>query len=92
MVLTASDTDVIKTWVGLGLGVGIIASMAFEPKRDTQLRRIDASHLFEASTTRIGIRKNAYLRGYVFAFIELFAPHLHKEQIQQAMGRSEEEE
>ncbi|MEN9455203.1 MAG: hypothetical protein RL210_722 [Pseudomonadota bacterium] len=92
VVLTAIDTDVIKTYVGLGLGVGIIASMAFEPKRDTQLRRIDASHLFEASTTRIGIRKNAYLRGYVFAFIELFAPHLHKEQIQQAMGRSEEEE
>ena len=92
VVLTAIDTDVIKTYVGLGLGVGIIASMAFEPERDTQLRAIDASHLFDASTTRIGIRKDAYLRGFVFAFIELFAPHLNRELVQQAMGRSEEEE
>lgn len=91
VVLTAIDTDVIKTYVGIGLGIGIIASMAFEPERDISLRAIDASHLFEPSTTRIGIRKDAYLRGFVFDFIELFAPHLHKEQVQQAMGRSEEE-
>ena len=91
VVLTAIDTDVIKTYVGIGLGIGIIASMAFEPKRDTGLRAIDASHLFDASTTRIGIRKNAYLRRFVFDFIELFAPHLQREQVQRAMGRSEED-
>ena len=91
VVLTAIDTDVIKTYVGIGLGIGIIASMAFEPKRDTSLRAIDASHLFDASTTRIGIRKNAYLRRFVFDFIELFAPHLQREQVQRAMGRSEED-
>ena len=91
VVLTAIDTDVIKTYVGIGLGIGIIASMAFEPKRDSSLRAIDASHLFDASTTRIGIRKNAYLRRFVFDFIELFAPHLQREQVQRAMGRSEED-
>jgi LysR family cys regulon transcriptional activator len=76
VVLTAIDTDVIKTYVSLGLGVGIIASMAFEPARDIGLRAIDASHLFEPSTTKIGLRKDAYLRGFAYTFIELFAPHL----------------
>lgn len=88
VVLTAIDTDVIKTYVGLGLGIGIIASMAFEPERDSGLRAIDAQHLFAPSTTRIGLRKDAYLRGFVFDFIELFAPHLHRQQVQQAMGRA----
>lgn len=76
VVLTAIDTDVIKTYVNLGLGIGIIASMAFEPGRDSGLRSIDASHLFEPSTTKIGLRKDAYLRGFAYTFIELFAPHL----------------
>lgn len=88
VVLTAIDTDVIKTYVGLGLGIGIIASMAFEPERDSGLRAIDAQHLFAPSTTRIGLRKDAYLRGFVFDFIELFAPHLHRQQVQQAMDRA----
>jgi LysR family cys regulon transcriptional activator len=78
VVLTAIDTDVIKTYVSLGLGVGIIASMAFEPARDIGLRSIDASHLFEPSTTKIGLRKDAYLRGFAYTFIELFAPHLSR--------------
>ncbi|MBB5017683.1 LysR family cys regulon transcriptional activator [Chitinivorax tropicus] len=90
VVLTAIDTDVIKTYVGLGLGVGLIASMAFEPQRDVGLRAIDASHLFEASTTRIGIRRDAYLRGYTYAFIELFAPHQTRATVEAAMGRHEE--
>lgn len=87
VVLTAIDTDVIKTYVSLGLGVGVIASMAFEPERDTSLRAIDASHLFDPSTTRIGVRKDAYLRGYTYAFIELFAPHQSRATVEQAMGR-----
>ena len=85
VVLTAIDSDVIKTYVGLGLGIGILATMAFEPERDTLLTAIDASHLFEASTTRIGIRKDAYLRGYGYDFIELFAPHLSRNIVQAAL-------
>ncbi|KDE38621.1 Cys regulon transcriptional activator CysB [Nitrincola lacisaponensis] len=76
VVFTAVDSDVIKTYVRLGLGVGIIATMAVEPEQDKDLVAIDASHLFEASTTRIGFRKGTYLRGYMYDFIRLFAPHL----------------
>ena len=76
VVLTAIDADVIKTYVESGLGIGILAKMAFDPARDLSLRLIDASHLFEPSMTRIGVRPDTYLRGYVYDFIELFAPHL----------------
>lgn len=85
VVLTAIDADVIKTYVELGLGIGILAQMAFDPKRDKHLRSIDASHLFEPSTTRIGIGRNSYLRGYVYDFIEIFAPHLTHEVVTAAM-------
>jgi LysR family cys regulon transcriptional activator len=85
VVLTAIDADVIKTYVELGLGIGILAQMAFDPKRDKHLRSIDASHLFEPSTTRIGIGRNSYLRGYVYDFIEIFAPHLTHEVVIAAM-------
>jgi len=86
VVLTAIDADVIKTYVELGLGVGIVAMMAYDPKRDIGLRAIDASHLFEPSTTRIGIRRNSYLRGYVYDFIEMFAPHLSGTAVNEAMS------
>ncbi len=85
VVLTAIDADVIKTYVELGLGIGILAQMAFDPKRDKHLRSIDASHLFEPSTTRIGIGRNSYLRGYVYDFIEIFAPHLDHAAVKVAM-------
>jgi len=85
VVLTAIDADVIKTYVELGLGIGIVAMMAYDPKRDTHLRAMDASHLFEPSTTRIGIRKNSYLRGYTYEFIEMFAPHLTRKVVDEAM-------
>jgi LysR family cys regulon transcriptional activator len=85
VVLTAIDADVIKTYVELGLGIGILAQMAFEPKRDKHLRSIDDSHLFEPCTTRIGISRNSYLRGYVFDFIEIFAPHLNPAVVKAAM-------
>jgi len=78
VVLTAIDADVIKAYVEMGLGVGILAKMAFDPARDMGLSLIDASHLFEASMARIGLRPNAYLRGYVYDFIEMFAPHLKR--------------
>ena len=85
IVLTAIDADVIKTYVELGLGVGILAQMAFIPERDKHLRMIDAGNLFPASTTRIAIRRNEYLRGYAYHFIELFAPHLTREVVADAL-------
>lgn len=76
VVLTALDADVIKTYVELGLGVGIMAAMAFNARRDAGLKALDAAHLFESSTTRLGIKRGAYLRRFAYDFIELFAPHL----------------
>jgi LysR family cys regulon transcriptional activator len=89
VVLTALDSDVIKTYVELGLGVGILAKMAFDPKRDSSLRAIDASHLFESSTTRLGIKRGAYLRRYAYEFIELFAPHLPRAVIERTLSGQE---
>ncbi len=85
IALTAIDADVIKTYVELGLGIGILAKMAFIPERDKHLRMLDAGHLFKPSTTRVAIRKNEYLRGYTYDFIELFAPHLTREVVARAM-------
>jgi LysR family cys regulon transcriptional activator len=85
MALTALDADVIKTYVGLGLGVGIIAEMAFDEQRDLGLRARDVSHLFPASTTRIGVRRGAYLRQYIYDFIEAFAPHLSRHTVDLAL-------
>jgi LysR family cys regulon transcriptional activator len=87
VAVTAVDADVIKSYVELGLGVGVIAKMAFDASRDTGLRMIDASHLFEPSTTRIAVRRNAYLRGYVYDFIELFAPQLSRSVVEKTMRR-----
>lgn len=81
MALTAMDSDVIKTYVELGLGIGILAKMAYDENRDPNLRAIDVSHLFEKSTTYIGIQKGKYLRSYMYAFIEQFAPHLNREKV-----------
>ena len=89
VVLTALDSDVIKTYVELGLGVGILAKMAFDSKRDTQLRAIDASHLFESSTTRLGVKRGAYLRRYAYEFIETFAPQLPRSIVERAVTGAE---
>lgn len=92
VVLTAVDADVIKTYVRLGLGVGIIANMAFDPVQDKDLVALKADHLFEPSTTHIGWRRGLLLREYMIEFIHLFAPHLspdivHRaESIQDASG------
>lgn len=86
VVFTAVDSDVIKTYVRLGLGVGIIATMAVESEHDSDLVALDASHLFEASTTRIGFRKGTYLRGYMYDFIRLFAPHLTLDMVEKVQA------
>lgn len=86
VVFTAADADVIKTYVKLGLGVGIVAKMACDPD-DPDLVALDASHLFEPSVTKIGFRKGTFLRGFMYDFIELFAPHLTKDVIDEAVER-----
>ncbi len=85
IVFTATDADVIKTYVRLGIGIGVVASMAVDPDIDSDLVVIDASHLFNSSTTKIGFRRGTFLRGYMFDFIERFAPHLNKDLITKAM-------
>ena len=84
VVLTALDSDVIKTYAELGLGVGIVAAMAFDRKRDAGLRAIDAGHLFGTNTTRLAIKRATYLRGYTYAFIHAFAPHLTRAVVDRA--------
>jgi LysR family cys regulon transcriptional activator len=78
IVMSALDADVIKAYVELGLGIGIVASMAFDAKRDPHLRLLDATHLFKINTSRIAIRRGNYLRGYAHRFIELCAPELNE--------------
>jgi len=82
IVLSAIDTDVIKAYVEHGLGIAIVAKLAFEPGRDRKLRAIDASHLFEPNTIHLGVRRNDYLRGYVLDFIEMFAPQLTRKRVE----------
>ncbi|GAA5316538.1 MAG: HTH-type transcriptional regulator CysB [Candidatus Pelagadaptatus aseana] len=86
VVFTAADADVIKTYVRLGLGIGIVASMAHDPELDSDLVSLDASHLFQSSITKIGFRRGTFLRGYMYEFIELFAPHLTKDIVSQALS------
>ena len=84
IILSALDADVIKAYVALGLGIGIVAKMAFEPERDTGLRMIEIDDLFPLNTTRIAFRRDGYLRRYVYEFIELFAPHLTREVVERS--------
>lgn len=85
LVLEAIDADVIKTYVRLGLGVGIVAHMAVDPKLDSDLVMLDASELFESSVTKIGFRRGTFLRGFMHDFIEKFAPHLTRERVAKAL-------
>jgi len=77
---------VIKTYVRLGIGVGVIASMAMDDERDQDLVAIDASHIFAASTTKIGFKKGSFLRTYMYDFMERFAPHLTRNVVDQAIA------
>ena len=91
IILSATDADVIKTYVSLGLGLGIIAKLAYDAQRDTGLVAIDAGHLFESNTTRLALRRGTYLRQFDYDFIQMFAPHLNKKAVDMAMqGGSED--
>ncbi len=85
VALTALDSDVIKTYVRLNVGIGILAEMAYEPKVDGDLKRLDASHLFAPSVTRVGLRRNAFLRRFAYDFIVMFAPSLKRTEIEEAV-------
>ncbi len=85
IVLSAVDADVIKTYVRLGLGIGIIADMAFNKDQDNDLVQINVEHLFGISTSQIAIKKGRYIKPYIYPFIELFAPHLTHNLILQAI-------
>jgi len=85
IVMSAMDTDVLKAYVELGLGVGIIAAMAFDTKRDVGLRILDADHLFAANTSLIAVRRGSYLRNYAYRFIELCSPALPEREVRAAV-------
>jgi len=85
VVLSAMDADVIKTYVDLGIGVGVVASVAIDDARDRHLVAIDAGHLFALNTTRVAVKRGAYLRSYVLDFIQTFAPTLTPEVVLAAM-------
>jgi len=84
--LTATDADIVKTYVRAGLGVGIIARMAIDAALDSDLLALEAGHLFEPSTTKIALRRGTFLRGFMYSFLELFAPHLNREAVDTALG------
>ncbi|WP_158772794.1 HTH-type transcriptional regulator CysB [Cobetia sp. L2A1] len=86
VVLTASDADVIKTYVRLGMGIGIVAHMAVDDVADQDLVALDATHLFDSSTTKIGIRRGTFMRSYMFEFVERFAPHLTRDRVEAALA------
>ncbi|MDD2547558.1 MAG: CysB family HTH-type transcriptional regulator [Burkholderiaceae bacterium] len=86
VVLSAMDADVIKTYVELGMGVGIVASIAVDPDRDRHLRSLDARHLFEVNLTRLGLRRGAWLRGFAYGFIESFVPTLTRAAVQDVLA------
>lgn len=85
VALTARDSDVIKTYVRLGLGVGIVASVAIEPRADADLEVLDASHLLPIHTTWIGFRRGTLLRNYAYDFLQLFGPHLTRRLVDRAV-------
>lgn len=79
--MSALDSDVIKTYVELGLGIGIVASMSFNETKDTNLRMLQCDHLFGANTTYIALRRGHYLRSFAYRFIELCSPKLDEATI-----------
>ncbi len=84
VALTARDADVIKTYVRLGLGVGIVAGVALEGAEDADLVSLDASHLFPAHTSWVGFNRGSLLRGYTYDFLQLLGPHLTRPVVDRA--------
>lgn len=85
IVLSAIDADIIKTYVNVGLGVGIIAGMAFDPRRDKDFVGIPAGHLFGTHTTRVAVKTSVFLRDYVYTFIEMLSKDLNRNFVENAI-------
>ena len=85
IVLTSSDSDVIKTYVATGLGIGIIAQQAYDAIADKEFATIDAGHLFRRSTTRVVIKQGRYLRKYAYDFLAEYSPYLKPDVVSAAM-------
>jgi LysR family cys regulon transcriptional activator len=85
IVMSALDADVIKSYVELGMGIGIIASMAFSPAKDSELRLLDCSHLFEQNMTLLAIRRGHFLRRFAYHFIELCSPELQEQVVRKSL-------
>lgn len=88
IVLEAIDADVIKTYVDVGLGIGIIAGMAFDARRDKNLIGLPAGHLFGTHTTRVAVKSGVFLRDYVYVLLEMLAPELTRDAVQQAIDKA----
>jgi LysR family cys regulon transcriptional activator len=91
IVLAAMDTDVIKTYVELGIGVGVIASVGYDDQRDSALAALDARHLFAINTTRVAVKRGAWLRGYAYDFVHTFAPTLSRAVVERALASQAEQ-
>lgn len=92
IVMSALDADVIKTYVELGLGVGIVASMAVDGARDGKLRQLDSTHLFPENVARIAVRRGHYLRRYAYRFMELCSPELTEARVTQSVRKDADTE
>ncbi|MBN9697750.1 MAG: CysB family HTH-type transcriptional regulator [Zoogloea sp.] len=90
VVMSALDADVIKAYVELGLGIGIVASMAYDPARDKGLNMLSSSHLFEENITRIAVRRGHFLRGFAYRFIELCSESLSEAVVRAALRPEKE--
>ncbi|MCI0508093.1 MAG: LysR substrate-binding domain-containing protein [Gammaproteobacteria bacterium] len=92
IALTAHDSDIIKTYVKLGLGVGLVARSSIDEDKDSDLRVIDASHLFQSGTTYICLHRGKHLREYVYTLINYLAPDITRDVIEKAVHGEEEED
>jgi len=86
VILSATDVDVMKAYVRGGLGIAIVAALAYEKREDRGLRALEAGHLFEPNKIYIGVHKHAYLRQYAFDFMQLFAPAITKEKVLESLA------
>ena len=91
IVFAATDADVIKTYVRLGLGVGVVSQMAYDPKLDSDLVMLNANNLFDNDIAYIGFTRTLYFRQYMYDFIKYLAPHLNTQLIQDAQATKNNE-
>lgn len=86
IVLEAVDADVIKTYVDVGLGIGIIAGMAFDPRRDKNLVGLPAGHLFGTHQTRVAVKEGTFIRDYLYVLLEMLNAELTREAVMKKLG------